>query len=559
MTEYPPRLVLRLQGTWIQQYVLSKGSVTLGRATTSDIVLRDWRASRLHARIEQTPSGYEIVDPGSANGLFVNGGRTVRHQLVPGDEVTIGDSVLRFEAGEIEPPPDVTQIIPRPSAKTITVGQPPPLPVLIEESAVPRLAVHTGTRTWEVSLTGDSVTIGRDPGNDIVLDLPAVSRQHAIVERRGRTCLLRDLGSSNGTWIGSQRVSRRGLDEGDTFRIGPAQIVVKRGFSPEDLIADEDMLGRATARRPVVVIPGFAGSTLWLGRERVWPTLRMHDIPAALQMTRPLAARAIVDEVVLVPNLVRLDQYGVLTGYLREGLGYQPGVDLLEFAYDFRQDNRRSAERLAQAIQAWNVTAPITIIAHSMGCLIARYYVEQLGGRHRVGRLLLIGGPHSGTPYAYASLLKGPDFLPLGMMNQRLRDTIATFPSWYQILPTTRCLTDRGASVDVWSDDSWLTETHRPLLHDARDFRRELGARSTVPAVCIFGYGVPTITGAVLQRDSRGIFTGADFVTAESGDGTIPDHSALLKQAEIHPVKQHHGSLYSDNDVKMRLKVELTR
>ena len=51
MSDYPPRLVLRLQGTSVQQYVLSKASVTLGRSTTSDIVLRDWRASRLHARI----------------------------------------------------------------------------------------------------------------------------------------------------------------------------------------------------------------------------------------------------------------------------------------------------------------------------------------------------------------------------------------------------------------------------------------------------------------------------------------------------------------------------
>ena len=557
MSDYPPRLVLRLQGTSIQQYVLSKASVTLGRATTSDIVLRDWRASRLHARIEQTPAGYEIVDPGSVNGTFVNGERTSRHLLVPGDEVTIGTTVLRFEPGESEPPPDVTQILPLPGSGAPTTAQ--LLPVLIEESGVPRLAIHTGTRTWEVSVTGDSVAIGRDPGNDVVLDLPAVSRQHAIVERRGRTCLLRDLGSSNGTWIGHERISRRGLDEGDAFRIGPAHIVVKRGFCAEDLVADEDTLGRRTARRPIVVIPGFAGSTLWLGRERVWPTLRMRDIPSILQMTQPLEARTIVDEVVIVPNLIRLDQYGVLTGYLREGLGYQPGVDLLEFAYDFRQDNRMSAQRLAEAIRAWNVTAPITIIAHSMGCLVARYYVEQLGGRHRVERLLLIGGPHSGTPYAYASLLKGPDVLPLGMMNQRLRDTIATFPSWYQILPTTRCLTDRGTSTDVWSDDSWVAETRRPLLHDARAFRRELGSRSSVPAVCIFGYGVPTITGAVLKRDNRGVFTGADFVTAESGDGTVPDSSALLDRAEIHPVKQHHGSLYTDNDVKMRLKVELTR
>jgi hypothetical protein len=32
----------------------------------------------------------------------------------------------------------------------------------------------------------------------------------------------------------------------------------------------------------------------------------------------------------------------------------------------------------------------------------------------------------------------------------------------------------------------------------------------------------------------------------------------VLKGAEIHPVKQHHGALYTDKDVKQRLKLELT-
>ena len=231
----------------------------------------------------------------------------------------------------------------------------------------------------------------------------------------------------------------------------------------------------------------------------------------------------------------------------------------LEFAYDFRQDNRITAHKLAAAIEQWHVAAPITIIAHSMGCLIARYYVERLGGGARVERLLLIGGPHAGTPAAYVNLLKGPDLLPLGLLNQRLRHTIASFPSSYQILPTYACLTDREAAVDVWSDESWVSSERRPLLRDAREFRREFAAHSIVPAVCIFGYGVPTVTSAVVQRDPRGAFVTADFVASDSGDGTIPANSAVLTLAEIHPVHQHHGSLYNDNDVKMRLKIELTR
>ena len=39
----------------------------------------------------------------------------------------------------------------------------------------------------------------------------------------------------------------------------------------------------------------------------------------------------------------------------------------------------------------------------------------------------------------------------------------------------------------------------------------------------------------------------------------IPDHSAILDGSEIHPVQQYHGSLFVDNDMKMRLKLELTR
>ena len=39
----------------------------------------------------------------------------------------------------------------------------------------------------------------------------------------------------------------------------------------------------------------------------------------------------------------------------------------------------------------------------------------------------------------------------------------------------------------------------------------------------------------------------------------VPEENALVEGAEIHPVLQQHGSLYVDNDVKMRLKLELTR
>jgi hypothetical protein len=50
-----------------------------------------------------------------------------------------------------------------------------------------------------------------------------------------------------------------------------------------------------------------------------------------------------------------------------------------------------------------------------------------------------------------------------------------------------------------------------------------------------------------------------DLKIEEGGDATIPDASAIVKNSEIHPVQQHHGSLYVDNDVRKRLRLELTR
>jgi hypothetical protein len=45
----------------------------------------------------------------------------------------------------------------------------------------------------------------------------------------------------------------------------------------------------------------------------------------------------------------------------------------------------------------------------------------------------------------------------------------------------------------------------------------------------------------------------------DKGDDAVPEVSGRLPLTEIHPVRQHHGALYADKDVKMRLKIELMR
>ncbi|MEW6232666.1 MAG: FHA domain-containing protein, partial [Chloroflexota bacterium] len=434
----------------------------------------------------------------------------------------------------------------------------------LTDTRMPRLAVHTPGKTWEVPLAQDALTIGRQSDRDIFLDDQKVSRCHACIERRGEAFVIHDLGSTNGTWLGDQRVEEYPLQDGDTIRIGDARLLFKRGFAPDDLtLIETEMPARKLARRPVIIVPGFMGSELWHGEEQLWPNVRYlfaHPEIFRLPEVKPLEARGLVGEVVIVPNLIKLEQYNRLGDYLEDSLGYERGKDLLEFAYDWRQDVRLSARRLAEAIDRWSVTPPITIVAHSLGCLVSRYYVERLGGKNKVERLILLGGPHSGVPKALTSLLLGPKLLPFGILGDRLRQVLATFPSMYQILPTYACAVDQqGQPIDVLSDETWLSETQRPLLAAAREFRRELGTHSAVPTVSIFGYGSKTVTGATVQRDAQGRWQKVDLAIEPSGDATIPEQSAVMKGSEIHPVQQVHGVLYVDSDVKMRLRLELTR
>jgi pSer/pThr/pTyr-binding forkhead associated (FHA) protein len=560
------RIVVRTAGGR-EEYALASAAITLGRSTCNDVVIPDPRVSRTHARLECDETGCILVDLGSANGTQVNGARVERASLTDGDTIAIGDSVLRFdaapaEASPAEPPPDVTRLDSASDVEATLARA--TLPIRLNDTQAPRLAIHTRDGTWEIPLDRDGLTIGRDPSSDVWLDDALASRHHARIERKAGALVLRDVGSRNGTWVGSHRIDEAALHAGLTVRIGGARLVYKPGFGPDDLTLVEPA-GRpaaGAARRPVVFVPGLTGSELWRGSERVWPNthLLLSD-PGLFRLPErePLRPGAVIGEVVIVPNLVKVQAYRRMGDYLVDGLGYERDRDLLEFGYDWRRDVRDSARCLGEAIEGWRVTAPVTIVAHSLGCLVSRYYVERLGGKARVERLVLMGGPHLGTPAALASLVLGPRLLPFGLMGDRLRAVAATFPSSYQILPTYPCVLDQdGRPVDVLGDETWTDDAQRPLVRSARAFWAELGSGSSVPATSIFGYGGRTVTGLRASRDPRHAWSRLELVSGSDGDGSVPVPSALLEGSEIHPVRQEHGALFVDGDVKMRLKLELT-
>jgi predicted Zn finger-like uncharacterized protein len=82
------------------------------------------------------------------------------------------------------------------------------------------LAVIQGVATGQIFPISKTRTLIGRSGADINLDDPEASRQHAALEIVGDIAVLRDLGSTNGTWIELERIEQHQLGNQQEFRIG---------------------------------------------------------------------------------------------------------------------------------------------------------------------------------------------------------------------------------------------------------------------------------------------------------------------------------------------------
>ena len=85
-----------------------------------------------------------------------------------------------------------------------------------------------GGRTGEsFSLSDDRIAVGRRPDSGIFLDDVTVSRDHAVLIRRGADYWLDDCGSLNGTYVNRRRVESHHLQDGDELQIGKYKLTYR--------------------------------------------------------------------------------------------------------------------------------------------------------------------------------------------------------------------------------------------------------------------------------------------------------------------------------------------
>ena len=95
---------------------------------------------------------------------------------------------------------------------------------------------------WEglrVALAGEKLFVGREPEHNLTLDDGSVSGSHAHIQVLDGSVWVQDLGSTNGTAVNGEEITRAGVSDGDLVEFGGVAFrLVPAGATPAPLPAD---------------------------------------------------------------------------------------------------------------------------------------------------------------------------------------------------------------------------------------------------------------------------------------------------------------------------------
>lgn len=317
----------------------------------------------------------------------------------------------------------------------------------------------------------------------------------------------------------------------------------------------------------VVLIPGILGSVLYNedgtplwepSVKGVWKAATSQaDFVSKLTVkdkssgdgVRPVS---LMPDISILPGVWKIDGYGWIADRIRQVPGivegdifnHQSKGNFFQFPYDWRLDCRRNSKILSsligQKVEKWashTGTPPkLIILAHSMGGLIARHFLEIEEGWKSSRALITFGTPFRGSVNAVKALVEGS-----GSFGVDLSPALKTFRSVFQLLPT--------RDEIIWTGEVWTTvgdcgafeDDIKNRISDAADFHNEISEkeevnRSAIAEYTTDGYALLSFVGIdqpTLQHYSLAAATkGGQYDTppaldqSPNGDGTVPRWSA---------------------------------
>ena len=231
------------------------------------------------------------------------------------------------------------------------------------------------------------------------------------------------------------------------------------------------------------------------------------------------------------------------------------------FPFDWREDIDKSADRLAGEVQAFGGGDPVHLVAHSMGGLVSRRFIQRhrdawksmddTEGQGRGGRLVMLGTPNRGS-FAIPLTLTGGEKLvkvlakaDLSHNLDELLSILGTFPGLYDMLPS--------PLVDLDDDHEQLFDVQAwGKLHVSAD---RLGAAQKLirdldevidPKRLLYVAGYNQRTPARIRVDRPGEFS---YLETADGDGRVLHVLGLLDGVSTYWVDEIHGNLAKNASV----------
>jgi hypothetical protein len=378
------------------------------------------------------------------------------------------------------------------------------------------------------------------------------------------------------------------------------------------------MAEKLPMRDLVVILPGILGSILQKDGRDLWAVsgqamwnllrtggkaigdLRLHqDDPDAERLDDGICATRLIEDVAIIPGFFKIDGYTQTTktiannfsNIIQGNIYLDPddrAANLYHFPYDWRRDNRTAAKVLKRLLdkrlKCWrehsgNRDAKVILLAHSMGGLISRYYLEVLGGWIDCKALFTFGTPYRGS-------LLAVDFLANGYKQAfiDLTEVMRSMTGVYQLLPRYKALKIGNDFYRIAESPVELPNIDRVKAQAALDFHNEIDAaadtnqhnltyRNSFVTCPIVGTVQPTKQSAELVNGK--ITTSETLPTwlqnrpnLGDGDGTVPQVSAIPAQmgdsevlALVDYIAESHGALQNQSDTLLNLlkKIQSTQ
>ncbi len=153
------------------------------------------------------------------------------------------------EANEADPAPSPAITGPQPLVEpTLQIALEPEVEPEPTPESLAWLVITAGPRAGDTYRLGEMTDIGREPCcNDIVIDDPALSRQHARIRYEDGVFVIYDLASANGTLLNNQPVQRAELHNGDRLQLGQTHFAFMQVVnSPDTQDAQDEQTSQAS-------------------------------------------------------------------------------------------------------------------------------------------------------------------------------------------------------------------------------------------------------------------------------------------------------------------------